>query len=153
MKIAKGPRPWPIHLFAALLLSSGLAQLISGLSRVGDYNFGGFNPITGEWLSDDALIVMLSAEFTIVCIPIVAIWLFRSRIARWLITIFVLWGAITWLMHLNARHLDLLLQLNSQYIFSITVRVITWLAVLLLFLPQSARWFAQLKEGAHAVFE
>ncbi len=153
MKLAKGPRPWPIHVFAVLLLTAGLIDLVRGLSYVGNYNFGGFNPLTGEKLSDDALIVLISAQFTIVCIPVIAIWLFGSSIARWLVAFFVILGAASFVVQVDARYFAMLLEHYPKIIGGLASKFATWLGVALLFLPQSSRWFSQKPEVDHATFE
>ena len=152
MKWRKGPRPWTIHAFAAIFLATGFIDLIRGLSSVGNYNFAGFNPFTGERLSDDAVIVMVSAGFTIVCIPVVAIWLFGNNIARWIVTLFTLWGVVSFGMHLDERYVAVLLE-HSGAVWSLIPKIATWVGVLMLFLPASRSWFARKQEVEHAIFE
>ena len=79
-------RPWPIHGFALILLGLGLYGLIVGLLNA-DLWLETYRELLPDFPWDsDWVIVALSARFTIICIPMVAIWGFRSSIARFLIT-------------------------------------------------------------------
>ena len=78
MMLAKGPRPWPIRLFAVLFLIAGACTLASQLQNPG---------ATAAMLADyspalanrDGAIVAASARFTITLIPVALIWLLASQ--------------------------------------------------------------------------
>ena len=90
MKWRKGPRPWPINAFAAILLFWGLWGLLTGLFDLTSVQLPSQIGIPGSKLEQDAKIIFLSANFTIVLIPVVAIWGLASRIARIVVTFFTL---------------------------------------------------------------
>lgn len=147
MRVAKGPRPWTIQLFALAFLSGAVIAFLDGFwdipaqqaffeTRVPELNW-----------SEDAIIVMLSARLSIACIPVVLVWVFSSRIARWLVTFMGLGKLI------NVPEAFRLAQDGAQidplWTASLTLSV---MAVLLLFLPPSSRWFARREEVDPEVF-
>lgn len=140
MKWRRGPRPWSIHLFAILFLAVAIVGLAGGLIRIDDYNYLPINPATGEALSRDEKIVFISAEFTIVCIPIVAIWLFGSRVARWIVTTFVLLGAVFWISQMDEHYWAWVWEGRGETLLALSTRFGIWIAVFLLFLPPSVKW-------------
>ncbi len=83
-------RPWPIHGFAVIFLGVGLWALIGGLNDIDGW-LAQYRNILPQFPSDrDWIIVVLSARFSIVCIPVIAIWCFRSVVARVLVCAFTL---------------------------------------------------------------
>ena len=82
MRIARGPRPWTIQLFALLVTAQGLVAYVRGLSLLEvrqidlelRYPFFDWNT---DWVID-----CLSAWLTIKLIPVVGVWVFANRWAR-----------------------------------------------------------------------
>lgn len=81
-----GPRPWPITVFSAVFALTALialAQALGSLDLFVERLRASASYI--EWDRDRA-IIFASARFTIVLIPIIAVWGFASHIARILVT-------------------------------------------------------------------
>ncbi len=135
MKRAIGPRPWPIQFFAAILVLHGLWGLMSGLVSLDEAAAG--LALFAPWIDwdRDRTIIALSASFTIVLIPVVAIWFFASRIARFLLSALALLALPTalgavWVL-LTGRSDD----------WSIVVdALVTPFAVGLLYTPEARHW-------------
>jgi hypothetical protein len=126
--LADGPRPWTIRLFALILLGAGLwnfvPQLIAALAEPGrGYRI--------------ALVSALSAQFSIVAIPVAAIWLLASNVARWLITVVSAVSAIRLVAMMEP----------PEFAAADGVVLATGLAThsvcLLLFTPSARQWFAR----------
>lgn len=75
-------RPLTIHAFALIMLAIGLDGLIEGLGSIEDWVAQMTRDYPDFAWDEDAVIVLLSARFTIVCIPIAAIWVFANPFAR-----------------------------------------------------------------------
>ena len=137
MKLARGPRPLAIRIFAAAFLAAAVLRLVRGLDNLAlsEAVFAAHMP----WVSwnRDWTIVTLSAEFTIALIPLVWIYLFAAPFARWLVLGF---GA------LRLAFLD-----PAALIGAVLVAV----AMASLLTPGAARWFARkpAQEDGPAVFE
>ena len=87
MKVARGARPWPINLFAVILLTIAglnLAAALFDLPRQQEFLLSLGLGI--EWNRDWA-IVASSAWFTIELIPVALVWLIASRFARGFISV------------------------------------------------------------------
>ncbi len=83
-------RPWPIHGFAVIFLGVGLWALIGGLNEIDGW-LAQYRELMPQFPWDrDWVIVALSARFSIICIPVIAIWGFRSVVARVLVCAFTL---------------------------------------------------------------
>ncbi|MET4132488.1 hypothetical protein ABIE62_001623 [Porphyrobacter sp. MBR-155] len=150
MKWRKGSRPWPINVFAVTFLSVGAWQLADNLTKLHRHQIILF----GTEISRDEMIVLLSAQFTILCIPVVAIWLFGSRVARWLITIMTAWGALTFLMQLDTARLPMTMEMSLLDFWNLYgTRMAFLVAVILLFAPDARGWFAHKGGDEVAVFE
>ena len=159
MKLAKGPRPWTIWLFAALstalVISNLVQQLLEPLVALSRY---GWLAPGYDW-DEDSLIVASSAAFTINMIPIVLIWAFAVRFARWLVLAMALIPApihILALLHhiskmrANGWGEDIVM---SHMIFVGQGFAIQFGLIALLFLPPSNRWFARRGEVETHAFE
>jgi hypothetical protein len=96
MKWRTGPRPWPINTFAAILLFWGLWGLLTALSDLASVELPLQIGTPGSKQEEDAKIIFLSANFTIVLIPVIAVWGLGSRFARIVVTVFTImsWGAV-----------------------------------------------------------
>ncbi|WP_296717662.1 hypothetical protein [Erythrobacter sp.] len=150
MKWRKGPRPWPIHLFAAIFLMAGAWELAYRLAVLHRFQM----QLAGQTLSEDWIIVFFSARFTIVCIPVIAIWLFGSRVARWLITIMTVWATLTVLSQFDMARLQRTIGMNPLDIwYRYGARLAYIFAVALLFIPAARRWFARQQETVEEIFE
>lgn len=139
MRLARGPRPLAIRVFAAAFLAAALLRLVRGL---GDLPLAETAyALHWPWFAwnRDWTIVALSAEFTIALIPLVWIYLFAAPFARWLVLCF---GALR------------LALLDPS---ALTGAVLVAVAMASLLTPQAARWFARTavpqKEDGPAVFE
>ncbi len=135
MRLARGPRPLAIRVFAAAFLAAAVLRLVRGLDNLAlsEAVFAAHVP----WVTWDRdwTIVTLSAEFTIALIPLVWIYLFAAPFARWLVLGF---GA------LRLAFLD-----PAALVGAVLVAV----AMASLLTPQAARWFARKEEDGPAVFE
>lgn len=83
-------RPWAVHAFAIGIGGFAIYNLVSGLRSIEAWVLElqmNFPEIAWD---RDSVIVALSARFTIVMIPVVAIWGFGSRLARLLVSAMVL---------------------------------------------------------------
>ena len=86
MRLARGPRPLAINLFAAILLGLAVVNLTVALFDLpAQEEFLASLGLGFEW-NRDWTIVASSAWFTIELIPILLVWLIASRFARWFIT-------------------------------------------------------------------
>jgi hypothetical protein len=140
-------RPWSVHVFAALFASLGVWNLIEGLldldlwvRRLGQLGwFGEANK--------DLAIVWLSARFTIVGIPVVAIWVFASRVARLFIglTIAYLFLNFVWngldVLRIGAFYGWLRYNFDAHL-----ATILQTIAVVLLFTTESNAWFRSRRE-------
>lgn len=146
MKRANGPRPWSIHAFALLTLSIGVVELVEGLVVLDVSHFQSSFPAFA-W-NQDWVIVYYSAMFSIVLIPLVAIWLFASRVARVIVTVFFA-IALPWdLMVLKSAAIGTLL--NPLDLLTAIARAV---AIVLLYLPASSRWLGVRKSLDNNVFD
>ena len=75
-------RPWPIHVFAAIFGGIALYGLIVDLQSLDVWVLELTRIVPEVDWDRDRTIIVFSARFTIVMIPIVAIWGFGSGIAR-----------------------------------------------------------------------
>ncbi len=137
MKWRKGPRPWAIHAFAAIFVFWGLWELFSGLLHLPSVKLPTQFGEPGSKAESDARIIFLSANFTIVLIPVMAVWGVGSRVARIVVTCFSLvsWAAVfvqLWAL-LSPDPFEAMLFAKHATIA---------LAVLLLFRPTADEWLA-----------
>lgn len=138
MRLARGPRPLAIRVFAAAFLAAALLRLVRGL---GDLSLSQLvYAVHAPWFawSRDWTIVALSAEFTIALIPLVWIYLFAAPLARWLVLGF---GALRlWFFDPGA----------------LAGMLLVAIAMASLLTTQAGRWFARTQEeegDGPAVFE
>lgn len=85
MRWQRGPRPLAIRLFALAFLAAALIRLVGGLVDLASARQHLAMIAAPLGASDDAAIVMLSAEFTIALIPLVWIYGLGNAHARWLV--------------------------------------------------------------------
>ena len=138
MKLVRGPRPLAIRVFAAAFLAAAVLRLVRGLGDPGAAAMTFAVHWPGLAWTRDAAIVALSAEFTIALIPLVWIYLFAARFARWLVLAF---GVV------RLAFLDPAVLAGP---------VLLAIAMASLLTPEAARWFARrplLEEDGPAVFE
>jgi hypothetical protein len=127
MKWRKGPRPWSVHLFAVILIGAGLWNFVPLLWLALDEADRGYRI---------ALVSVLSAQFSIVVIPVIAIWALASRVAKWLFTLLSI-GSFVWLFYKMLTS-DFALE---AMIWMLGLGTLTHGAVILLFVPSARRWF------------
>jgi len=133
MKIAEGRRPWSIHTFAGIVCVAATVKLVRGLTDVEAQTIALQRAYpTLEW-NNDLAIVLMSAETTIILIPVVAVWMFRSRVARILVTVMAI--PTVWLL---AQFAFLGLGASGPLLADSVLRVI---AVALLYTPAASAWF------------
>lgn len=139
MKLARGPRPWAVRIFALVLAGSGL------------WNFAiALGPALAE--PDEgyriALVSALSAQLSVVIIPVAAVWFLASRIAKWLMTAVSAVSAV-WTTMQTIRLPDFG---PDQILWLLTIWTMHSLVVLL-FTPSARRWFASQRAHDAEAFE
>lgn len=154
-RLRTGPRPWSITVFAVIVWT------------VAVWNLGvGFPDALAHSGSSERVAAVSgeSAQFLIRVIPTIAIWLYASRIAKWLLTLFSLVGAVLLLLPFLLQCVPDLASVTSKGFFwtcspeAETVALfITGLAVhalvLLLFTPSARQWFAPQDKDHGRVFD
>lgn len=148
MKLRRGPRPWPVVVFCLATLTSGTFDFVLMLSErpIWRADLEISLPMV-EW-NDDLVIVMASAIFSIVIIPLVAIWFFASRIARIFVTVMAL------LFTLPLVVLAVLLGFESRAdLVSFALGALSSGSAALLWLPQAESWFRKEESVEPAVFD
>ncbi|MCK0129678.1 hypothetical protein [Erythrobacter sp. F6033] len=143
MRIAKGPRPWSINLFAGILLILALWNLSVALFDLpAQEEFLRSLGLGLDW-NRDWTIVTSSAWFTIELIPIALVWVAASRFAR----VFV--GCMAGL-----KAVLLLTNLPALYALPgmLAGQSISLAAVALLFTKGANDWFSA-KEADPEIFE
>lgn len=148
MKIAQGPRPWSIRLFAFIICALGLSDLIIGLSDIDTQIAALTYDLPSIPWSRDLAIVWISALFTIVLIPVAAIWFRASKIARALVTI----AAIPSLVAVLAfAHLAIT---SNEYGWLVLFNAVMILvAVASLYTNSASTWFNDTCNAREEVFE
>jgi hypothetical protein len=148
LKRRKGARPLSIKIFALTFLGAAVFVLGSSLQNIGLLQ-GAYRALfPWDGWNRDWMIVAVSAIFSIALIPVAWIYLFGSRVARWLVTIFSL------LKLANVPNMIFALQATGEAVHWRYFAEPALLAVALtaLFMPSSRRWLAR-KEADPAVFE
>lgn len=142
-------RPLTINIFAAAFLAAAVIALVDGLGDI-----AAIRALLTESLSDilwsrDAVIVALSARFSIALIPVAMVWLSAVRFARWMVTVM----ALGKLLNLP-EGLAAIAGGGAIDTAWLTALLLGLLAVVMLFTPASNRWFAQKAEAPDpAIFE
>jgi hypothetical protein len=141
-------RPHSINIFAAAFLASALIALLYGLG-----NIAGMQVLMRESAPDiawsrDAVIVALSARFSIALIPIAMVWFSAVRFARWMVTVMALGKLVNLPDGLRAMADGG--AIDTAWLVSLALGL---LAVAMLFTPASNRWFADKDEADPAIFE
>lgn len=148
MRIVPGPRPLTIRVFAAAFLTSAIIAYIDGLWNIpAQLAMFRTNVPDFAW-SDDAVIVVLSARLSIALIPIALVWLLASNFARWMVTVLGLGKLIN--VPMAVRLVVEGGDIDPAWTTSLALGV---LAVVVLFLPPSNRWFAQKDAPSPEIFE
>jgi hypothetical protein len=138
VKLARGPRPLAIRVFAAAFLAAALLRLVRGLDDLTRAQSAYAAHLPWFAWDRDWTIVALSAEFTIALIPLVWIYLFAAPFARWLVLGF---GALR------------LAMLDPA---ALTGALLVAVAMASLLTAQAGRWFARVPEPEQdgpAIFE
>jgi hypothetical protein len=154
MKLAKGPRPWSIWAFSILVLAQGLWHLTAEFAELYQWT-SMLDTITKQVRAEvDRTIITASARFTIVCIPVVAVWAFASKIAKWLITItasyLILSKAYSAMSIAKSFGLVPYFEYNWD---SLITPIALGLASALLFTQPSVLWLQKKKDDHAAVFD
>lgn len=141
-------RPLSINIFAAAFLAAALIALLDGLWDLrGSLALARATMPRIDW-NIDMVIIGLSARFTIALIPIALVWLTAANFARWMVTVL----AFAKLVSLSDA-VRIMAQGGGLDPAWATTTALTALAVVTLFLPPSAAWFAKRQEADPAVFE
>jgi hypothetical protein len=150
MKWRTDPRPLSIRVFTAAFLAAALVRLLQGLNDL---------DAAGIWLarylgdgvrSHDVLIVLLSAEFTIALIPVVWIYGFANRHARWLVLGF---GGAKLALFAYALAQWLASGGGGALLPQYTAPALTFIALAALLSESATRWLNPEKAAHVAVFE
>jgi hypothetical protein len=143
VKLAEGPRPWPIRLFAAAFVAQTLLSFGWELTHRSD---------VAAWLleygnlplNDDGAIVAISVRLTIALIPVALVWFFASRFARWMVVVMAL-GRLAW----NLPELSAALSSGGEATPTFFIaQVLALIGAALLFAPSASRWFAKAQVDA-----
>lgn len=148
MKIAKGPRPLSIWVYAALsLLMAAWSIVIALIDPIPDSGLIGL--ATGDVLpSRDAAIIGASARFTIMLIPVALIWFYAMNFARVMtIVVTVIWAVGSTFMLADVLSIS---ALAVYVIISVSPRM---LIAGLLVTPSANGWFANKEEVDASTFE
>jgi len=140
MTLANGPRPREVHIFALIFIAVGLWNLLQALTDI-DSARAMLSSFLDREVSRDEAIILVSARFTIVLIPVAAIWLFASRIARIVVTVMAI--AASWQLLGQFAALQSGLGFDRFVVASILAGL---LGAAYLYTAPSRHWF---KEGAH----
>lgn len=140
-------RPGSIHAYALIALAVGLDGYIGALHSLMDWELTFAQALPQLPWSRDWTIVALSARFSIVCIPVAAIWFWGARLARILVTLFT--------VLLMAGFIQALAQGGQPMeVMDIAKTLALGLACALLFTPSANRWLQPGQERPVAeVFE
>jgi len=90
VRLAKGPRPWAVRLFALAFLAQALAIFWHDITHLAQTQAALAAGMPGIAMDRDLTIITVSARLTIALIPVALVWLVASRLARWLIVAFAL---------------------------------------------------------------
>ncbi len=135
MKMAQGPRPLSIKLFAATCLLAASVSLARGLIDPLETQ-GMLWSYTGMMLREELVTIALFSTFTIALIPIVWVYFLANPFARWLV---VLFGVLRlWPYIINPGYVPYALRYNT---FEMAAPALQLLAIILLFTPSAVRWF------------
>ena len=148
MRTVRGPRPWPVCLFAALFLLAALLRLVVSLMDP----FVMLMEVDRVWpglsYTRDSAIVLANAQFTIACIPVALVWFRAVRFARWLVAVMVVLRvalAATMVRAVAGQGWGLALH-DLALLMSV-------IAAALLFTPAAHRYFAKGEERDAETFE
>lgn len=144
MNADRGPRPWPIHAFAAIFLIVGVLGLILGLNDL-EFAQARFAEVQPDWTWDrDRTIIALSARASIFLIPILLVWVRGRSPARWVIGFFTGLGLLNALWALAqagmAGELAAHLAIHAQ---ALATSVALAGAAALLFTTPASKWLLQ----------
>ncbi|MEL6486831.1 MAG: hypothetical protein AAFQ13_06775 [Pseudomonadota bacterium] len=147
MSTERGPRPWPIHAFAAIFLATGLLGLILGLNDL-ELAQSRFAELRPDWSWDrDRTIIAPSARATIFLIPILLVWVRGRSPARWVIGFFTGLGLINALWALTkAGMAGELLAYLATHTQALATSIALAGAAALLFTVSAKRWLLHGKE-------
>ncbi len=145
MRLARGPRPWPIWVFAAAFLGAATYSYILDLTTLPlqQAAFEALLPWAG-W-DRDWTIVALSAVLSIAFIPVLWICLFAGKVARAIVTVFTA---------IKLLDVPAMIALYSASYPNVRITyflepALIGIAVICLFLPASRSWFNPPQEATH----
>ncbi|BDI59872.1 hypothetical protein [Qipengyuania nanhaisediminis] len=144
----KGPRPWTVRLFALALLIAALIGLFEALLAHEAL-------LVGRWFdrlpmirwTPDLAIVATFSQFTIALIPLVWIYAFASKAARWVVLAF---GAIK-IGYAAINTGDAILLKSPQVVW--LEKALVLIALMMLFVPATTRWLGKDEEASLASFD
>lgn len=136
MTRALAPRPAPIRIFAGIFLALAILALLRGLTDLPAAVAAYAQQLPQMAWDTDRAIVMLSASFTIACIPVALVWFFASRFARWLVAIMVA---------LRLTGMPVLMTgavaMRPEALIGVVSTALSLIAVIMLFTPTASAWF------------
>jgi hypothetical protein len=141
-------RPLTINIFAAAFLAAAVIALADGLGDLAAMQDMLAASLPDIGWSRDAVIVTLSARFSIALIPIAMVWLSAVRFARWMVTVMALGKLI--ILPEGAALIVAGGAIDTAWFAALLLGLF---AVAMLFTPASNRWFAKPQEANPAVFE
>jgi hypothetical protein len=142
-------RPHSITLFAVAFFGAALLVFVHGLLNIPDRQAFLFKLIPAVDWTRDAVIVWQSMWLSIALIPIAMVWLSAVRFARWMVTIMAA-PRLLGLLFVGPEGWNLLGMVSPLMMAS---HLLTLIAVMLLFMPASNRWFADKGGVDPAVFD
>ncbi len=143
MTPVKGRRPRSIQLFAISFLGAATCAFFVGLGNLELKQAAFAATFAWDGWNRDWTIVTLSAVLSIALIPVALIYVFASRIARWLVAIFTLIELARLPGMIGAFQ-----AIGGATKWSYFAQpVLLTVALVFLFLPTSNRWFYQGKDA------
>lgn len=146
MKLAEGPRPWSIWVFAASFCGVAAIGLYLALSDpFGNWSIWSQRLPDIRWTEDLALVASFSM-FTIALIPIVWIFALRLKRARWVVLAFGLMKIGVRVLH-DKPVISHGGDSSSDQILRLGELGLILIALVMLFIPASTRWLDSKREG------
>lgn len=138
MRLAQGPRPLPIRLFALLLLTQAIADCAEQMMHLADVEAMLATRLPQFAVSRDGAIISACVRLTIALVPVALVWLWASRLARWLVLVLAM-GKLVMAPH-NIALMAPDEPLSPLWLASLLLSLV---GAALLFTPGASRWFAR----------
>lgn len=142
-------RPVSITLFAVAFFGAAVLVCVDGLLNIPERQSFLSRLLPAVDWSRDAVIVWQSMWLSIALIPIAMVWLSAVRFARWMVAIMAA-PKLIGLLLVATKDWRMIAMIGPVPLAALAL---TLIAVALLFMPASHRWFAERGEVNPAVFE